>query len=148
MARPRKFTSEQVIAALKKTRGLISVAARELSCSHATVLNYIRTDPAVAEAYQEIVEAVGDALEAALLDEALNKRNVGAIIFYLKSKYKNRGFSTRVETTGVDGGPIILDVTKMSDEELRRIVGDESGGGTGAAPAETDRAIVFTTTED
>jgi hypothetical protein len=48
----------------------------------------------------------------------------------LKSKYKNRGFSTRVETTGVDGGPVVLDVTKMSDEELRRIVGDESGGGT------------------
>lgn len=36
----------------------------------------------------------------------IEKENPAAIIFYMKTKGKNRGYIERIETSGKDGGPI------------------------------------------
>ncbi len=59
--------------------------------------------PEVAEAQKLEYEKMGDAVELALYDEAVNQRNTAALIFLAKTKYKNRGYTERTEVTGGDG---------------------------------------------
>jgi predicted transcriptional regulator len=100
-----RYTIEEVIAALQETGGLKSRAARLLGCTRQTVSRYI-------DRYAEVREAMEQA-EEDLLDEAEDKLReqirdgqLTAIIFYLKTKGKGRGYTERVETTGKDGGPV------------------------------------------
>lgn len=120
-----KFTAEQVAEALTETRGMKTLAAKRLGCAYNTIVRYINKYASVREALDRAHESLGDQVELALFDEAVNKRNTAALIFLAKTKFKSRGYVERVETTGKDGGPIQLDVTALSDDELRAIVGGQ-----------------------
>jgi hypothetical protein len=131
-----KFTPDQVEAALRMSAGIRSGAAVKLNCSPSTISNYIDRHPALREVEAEILDQNLDLAETKLLT-AIRDGNLTAVIFYLKTKGKARGYTERAELTGADGGPI--DVTKLSDEELERIARGEPGpragaGGAGAAP--------------
>ena len=45
-----KFTVEEVIAAVKKNRGILTLAAKELGCARQTLHNYVNRYPTVAQA--------------------------------------------------------------------------------------------------
>jgi hypothetical protein len=131
-----RFTPEQVEAALRVSAGIRSAAAVKLGCSPSTVSNYIARHPALREVEAEILDQNLDLAETKLLT-AIRDGNLTAVIFFLKTKGKARGYTERAELTGADGGPI--DVTKLSDEELERIArGDPSphagAGGAGETP--------------
>lgn len=113
MAKPEQFTAKQMIDALRQTKGMITLAARQLGCASNTVRRYVREYPTVAEAWKEFHEQTGDAVELALYDEAINKRNTAALIFLAKTKYKGRGYTERLEH-------VILDVPVALQEELKR----------------------------
>ena len=135
-----KFTTEQVEAALQASAGIRSAAAMKLGCSARTIRNYLDRSPQLREVEAEIVDQNLDLAETKLLT-AIRDGNLTAVIFYLKTKGKARGYTERAEVTGIDGGPI--DVTKLSDEELERIArGDPvphaGAGRAGEAPAGED----------
>jgi hypothetical protein len=136
MANP-KFTDEQVETALRASAGIISAAAVKLGCTSRTVRNYLDRSEQLREVEAEILDQNLDLAETKLLT-AIRDGNLTAVIFYLKTKGKARGYTERAEITGADGGPI--DVTKLSDEELERIARGESaprpGGGRAGAPPE------------
>src|SRR5688572_8703617 len=112
-----KYTAEQMIKALQATKGMITLAARHLGCSHVTVLRYIEQYPTVKAARDQERDKMGDAVELALYDEAVNKRNTAALIFMAKTLFKDRGYVERQEHTGKDGGAIILK-TGMNMDDL------------------------------
>ena len=105
MPRQQRFTNDQVADALRTTAGLRSAAASLLECSPSTVKRYIDRSETLTRIEAEIVERNLDLAESGLLD-AINKGNLTAIMFYLKTKGKHRGYAERHQIEGKDGAPV------------------------------------------
>ena len=97
MAVNDKFSAQQMIDALQQTKGMVTLAARQLKCAPNTVRRYIREYTTVAAAATQANDLTGDTVELALYDEAVNKRNIAALIFLAKTKFKDRGYVERME---------------------------------------------------
>lgn len=102
-----KYTTAQIIEALKEKHGNIAAAARFLNCSRNTISKYI-------DKYQT-VKSVADEERETLIDFAENQLfqqvkdgNITAIIFTLKTIGKHRGYVERQEVTGADGGAVTV----------------------------------------
>ena len=106
MARPRRFTQSQVIAALQEAKGLRAYAAQRLDCSLRTVDAYIARHPKVAEAAQQERESVLDLAESRLY-RAISNGEAWAICFFLKTQGKKRQYTERVQVTGENGTPLV-----------------------------------------
>ena len=108
-----------MIDALTETKGMITLAARRLGCAPNTVRRYIREYVTVAEAQHEAHENLGDQVELALYDEAVNKRNTAALIFLAKTQFKDRGYVERQEHRhgGADGGAIVVKWANELDDD-------------------------------
>lgn len=105
MPRQQRFTNDQVADALRTTAGLRSAAAALLECSPSTVKRYIDRSEMLARIENEIVERNLDLAECGLLD-AINAGNLTAIMFYLKTKGKHRGYAERHQIEGKNGAPV------------------------------------------
>lgn len=97
MSKPNQYTAAQMIDALTATRGMITFAARKLGCAPNTIRRYIKEYPTVEAALNELREQEGDAIELALYDEGVNKRNSAVLMFLAKTKHKGRGYVERTE---------------------------------------------------
>ena len=103
----RKYTQEQMIAALEESKGLIAPAARALGCSRDTIRSYLEEYTAVAQAKLDQREAVTDMAENALY-QAILDREAWAVCFYLKCMAKDRGYVEKAEISGPGGKPISI----------------------------------------
>jgi hypothetical protein len=104
MANREQYTAQQMIDALKATRGMKTVAARRLGCAYNTVVKYIDKYPTVKAALDETRDGMGDSIESTLLATALGERdndggwkaepNVSALIFLAKTHpaMRERGY--------------------------------------------------------
>lgn len=117
MAAPRKFTAEEIASAVTDARGILSQAARALGCSRNTIANYINRYATVKAAYDEANETNIDFVESKLMSN-INSGDTTAIIFFLKTKAKARGYVERQEHTGKDGKdlPIVVIQPGMLDD--------------------------------
>lgn len=111
-----KYTAAQIIEALQATKGMVSIAAKKLSCAPDTVYRYIREYPTVAAAQKQEREATTDIAELALF-KAIQQGEAWAVCFYLKTQGKARGYVERTEIQ--HSGKI--DVSRLSDDELQSI---------------------------
>jgi len=91
MAGIDKYTAEQMIAALVKSGGIKSAAAKLLGCGSSTVKRYCKKYPTIQQAADEAREAMVDFAESQLIKQIRNG-NMTAIIFYLKTMGKGRGY--------------------------------------------------------
>lgn len=96
---------------LKARLGLIQLTCEATGISHDTVRNWARTDPEFLAATTNIGEYTLDVVEQKFLSAIVEKGDITAMIFYLKTKGKQRGYSQRVELTGAGGGPIESETT-------------------------------------
>lgn len=103
--RPASYTSEQVIEALRKTKGLVGLAADELKCDRKTIYNHVKKSAAVREALESVRERNLDVAENQLL-AAIDRGELQAITYYLSRIGRERGYSDRNELTGPNGGAI------------------------------------------
>lgn len=90
------FTAAQVIQALEDADGYVSKTASLLGCSVQTIYNYRDRFVTVAEAWSNIKEQRHDFVENAL-HKQIKQGNITAIIFYLKTQAKDRGYVERQE---------------------------------------------------
>jgi hypothetical protein len=74
---------------------------------------YIDKYPELADIQEEELEKMGDAVELALYDEAVNKRTTAALIFLAKTKFKNRGYTERHEHVGLALSPDIMQLAEQ-----------------------------------
>jgi hypothetical protein len=113
-------SAKQYAEAIRNARGFVSVAARQLGVSRSSVYNAINKHASVKEAVIDAREAMTDLAEGKLLG-LINDENPTAIIFYLKTQGKDRGYVERQELTGKDGAPIettTILITKMDIDEI------------------------------
>ena len=118
MANKSKVSDKQIIEALKATHGFQSQACKLLERQ----LNISFTTSAMSKrisASEEIKSALSEMLTADL-DYAENKMwelikngNVAALLFYLKTKGKERGYAERRELTGSNGTPLQMGEVKI-----------------------------------
>jgi len=109
-----RFKLKDVEAAMRASGGLRTVAAAKLGCSNATITNYCRKHPVLKEIEDEITERHLDLAEHKLIS-AIKEGDMTAIIFFLKTKGRHRGYSQRMEVTGADGGPIQTELIEASE---------------------------------
>ena len=105
MPRRTLFTDDQAAEALKRTGGIRTNAALLLKCSPSTIKRYIDRSEALARIEGEVVEQIIDLAESRLVDP-INNGNLTAIMFYIKTKGKHRGYTERHQVEGKDGGPV------------------------------------------
>ena len=93
MGQKKKVTNLQLIKALSKHCGIYADAARELGISKQAVYKRIKSDEEIAEAYEDICEQWLDTAEYQLMQLIEKDKNLNAIMFYLKAKGKERGYT-------------------------------------------------------
>lgn len=85
-----------VIAAIIKTNGMISKAAKILFCDVKTITNRMKENPQINEALEE-AEAIRLDRAETMLDRNIKKGNQRAIEFYLLHKGKARGYGQELK---------------------------------------------------
>lgn len=117
MATKPKYKPTEVIEAIKASKhGFETEVADLLLCSPRTVRNYINKYEEVKDAYIDRRERLIDHVESRLHSE-IDKGNVTAIIFYLKTQAKDRGYVERQELTGADGSKLAIHLSWEEDNE-------------------------------
>ena len=102
--RPVKRTAEQVTTALIACDGNLTAAADKLRVVRTVVYDYIERYK-LQHVLDQAREKMGDEA-VGQLHRLVRDGNLGAVIFYLKTQAKSRGFTERIETTGKDGDAI------------------------------------------
>jgi len=125
---PRNLTTTNtkkraMLVALEKSLGIVTTAAKQVGIRRETHYAWLKSDPEYAEAAKEFPDIALDFAESQLFQQ-IKEGNVTAIIFYLKTKGKARGFVERQELTGADGRdlglvPVIETKEQIAEEAAR-----------------------------
>lgn len=111
----------KLLESLKDSSGIITYACEKAGISRQTYYRWYREDPEFKARADDISELQIDVAEASLLKK-IQKGDTAAIIFYLKTKGKDRGYSERREVVvpgGIDINQKDFDVSKLSEEERK-----------------------------
>tara|TARA_Y100000310_G_scaffold345738_1_gene469064 strand:- start:7537 stop:8001 length:465 start_codon:yes stop_codon:yes gene_type:complete len=109
----RKYSTEQMIRAIRETRGLLSIAAERLGCHPDTIRAYARRYPTIAKAIKEERERMTDVAELSLYNKIQDGEG-WAVSLYLRTQGRHRGY--------VEQKDIKLLLGNLTDDELRQLV--------------------------
>jgi len=100
--RARRFTEQQIAEAVEKAGGILTSAARKLGCAPGTIYDYLKRFPALGDVVTDAREGTLDLAESKLIEQ-IKKDNLTAIIFFLKTQGRSRGYSDRPEDAHFPG---------------------------------------------
>lgn len=124
MPRGVTFKNKQIIEALEKSAGIITVAAQSLGMRRECLSRRISKSKELQEAQKAIDERTLDLAEGQLL-KAIRNGNLTAVIFFLKTKGVRRGYAEKHDLIGEfdvhQHEPAAL--KDKSDADLLRIAG-------------------------
>lgn len=110
------FSELDVCVALIKFDANYTEMSKVLQRSRRTLETFVARDPMISNLAQDVGEMFLDQIEEKYRGMALAGDGTAAK-FFLSTKGKNRGYTTRTEMVGKDDGPI--DLTISPREELR-----------------------------
>lgn len=90
-----------MIEAMRKSLGVVSVAAKKVGITRQTHYNWLKEDAAYRHEIEAVMEEEKDFVESHL-HQLIQQGNPAATIFYLKTKAKDRGYVERIEQTFAD----------------------------------------------
>ena len=97
-SKKRAQTAKRIIEAIEKSHGFISLTADIAGVHRRTVERYVKDFPSVAEAIQDARENLFDTVESKLYEKIMSG-DLTAIIFFLKTRCKHRGYTEKqIET--------------------------------------------------
>lgn len=96
--------------AIREAKGFLNIAAANLGVGRSTLYRWIEENPKLKEVVEESREVFLDIAESALLKE-IEKGNVAAIIFFLKTRGKGRGYSEKINENLSEDEEIIVNIT-------------------------------------
>ncbi len=91
---------EKFLEALARGYGIIATACEAVKVGRTTYYRWYNSDPEFKERVDEITETQVDFVESKLM-QSINANDTTAIIFYLKTKGKKRGYSDKAYPTPV-----------------------------------------------
>ncbi len=92
----RRLYKREILKAVKDSGGFVTEIARRLDCDVSTVHRWKRKDDDIYDAIEEEREATLDLAEKKLIDK-IRAGNLSAIIFYLKTQGRKRGYGDRTD---------------------------------------------------
>lgn len=113
-----KLNNKDIIDALRKTNGNLTLAGQLLGCTREAIRIRVNRFPEIKQVLDESRESVIDVAESALQRAVLNGEG-WAIAFTLKTIGKRRGYveKTEQEITGLMGVQFIDDVPNDDDDD-------------------------------
>ena len=124
---------QRLLEALEASLGIVSTACNAMNISRQTHYNWMRDDELYREAVEELADVALDFAESQLMRKIrgvlIQKETDGlpavfekepsdtAIIFYLKTKGKKRGYVERQELTGAGGEDLFKE---MTDDDINK----------------------------
>lgn len=91
-----KFTKDDVLKAIHNSNGVKTVIAQRLKCSRVTLDKYLKRFKKLQDAFTAERETADDFVESQLM-KLIEEGNPTAIIFYCKTRLKDRGYSERLQ---------------------------------------------------
>lgn len=123
----KKSTTEnnkrKALDALRESRGIIAPAFRAVGLNRKTFYDWYDNDPDFRAEYEQILEEQKDFVESKLVNR-IDKNDTTAIIFYAKTRMRDRGYQESQAVTVNDSNGAIGDFDPI--EALRRIYGKET----------------------
>ena len=117
MNKNEQLKKEHLLEALEKSLGIVSTACQSVGVSRTTYYKYYNEDDDFKQSVDSISDIALDCAESQLF-ELIKEKNVTAIIFYLKTKGKKRGYVEKQDdnsnTNNITGIKLISD---KSDED-------------------------------
>ena len=107
----KKVYVEDILPLVEKFSGNISAIARHFKVSRQTIHNRMSESVQLANAMRDAKETMKDNVESQLYAKALGGDNT-AMIFFLKTQAKDRGYTERHELTGAEGNEIVFRVVR------------------------------------
>ena len=113
---------EKLIAALTKCKGIVTDACKAAKIPRSTHYNWLKTDAEYQQAVEDLNEVALDFGER-MLFKLMENENATAVIFFLKTKGKKRGYVERQEITGAEGASVEVnyDLNKLSLKQLKTL---------------------------
>ncbi|MGI9068032.1 MAG: hypothetical protein ACR2HX_16720 [Pyrinomonadaceae bacterium] len=96
MSRKKISDRDALIDALRSLDGNMAATARRFHCSRTVVWRYVNEDHELRELVEELGESFIDETENKLFEQ-IRAGNIAAIIFFLKTRARHRGYSERLE---------------------------------------------------
>ena len=118
------ITIKQAVEAIEGSGGFVTVISKRLGCSRMQVYR-------LRDQHDEIRQALEDEREAQLdfaegrLQKQIKDDNTTALIFYLKTQGKSRGYIERQEITGADNTPLIVAIDWVKNDNKAEQVAEE-----------------------
>lgn len=100
---------KQMISAMEKSLGVVTQACRMVGIDRTTHYNWLRKDSKYRQRIDAVEDIAKDFVESKLFKSIENEKEA-SIIFYLKTKAKDRGYVERTEITGKDGEQLLAPV--------------------------------------
>lgn len=110
--KPKK---KAMIEALERTLGVVTPACKAVGISRWTHYDWIKNDPEYKQAVEDMPEIALDFVESQNYKQ-IKDGNTSAIIFYLKTKGKGRGYIEKKETEVTVKGKSQLIIEKTYEQ--------------------------------
>jgi hypothetical protein len=114
----------RMIAALEKSLGVVTPAAKDAQIGRQTHYEWCKSDPDYARKVDETKNISLDFAETALM-KTIRDGNTQAIIFYLECHGRGRGYIRKTDTTAEI--KITNELERYSDAELASIMNGKQG---------------------
>ena len=101
------LTVEKITPLIEEYMGNLSLVARKLGVSRTTVYNFLENKPTLKVVLIDAREKMIDNVESKLYSKALDG-DTTAMIFFLKTQGKSRGYVERQEVTGAEGKALTI----------------------------------------
>jgi len=111
-----KLTKQKIKEAIPKTYGVKKYLAEKLGVDRMTIYRYFERYPDLEEESQEYLASITDQAEYHLI-EAVKAGNSWAVRYWLSTRGKHRGYSTKQEATFNSSYPMQIITTGVADNE-------------------------------
>ena len=122
MNKSEQLKKESLLTALEKSLGIVSTACDSVGISRTTYYKYYNENKEFKHSVDSISDIALDCAESQLF-ELIKEKNVTAIIFYLKTKGKKRGYIEKQEvnhsSNNITGIRLISDGETVEDKNLK-----------------------------
>jgi hypothetical protein len=116
---------KEFIEAFAKSLALVASTCRKVGITPPTFYNWYNDDPVFAAKVDEIRELAKDSVEAKIYKK-IDEGDTTMLIFYAKTKMKDRGYVERQEFTGKDGKDLMaqqeVDLSTLTDEQREALL--------------------------
>ena len=119
MNKSEQLKKEQLLQALTKSLGIVSTACASVGMSRTTYYKYYNEDKDFKTLVDDISDVAIDFAESQLF-ELIKGGNITAVIFYLKTKGKKRGYVEKQEIDLGNNFPTNITVKVVSHDGTER----------------------------